>query len=406
MKRSVRKAAFCIAALAALFLLTAGAYAARAGKTRGASAEPAPAAEEAQQAQNAPDAAVPAAEEAASAEKPAEPAEASVPAEGQAQDGQDGQDGGDRPRRGPHGRDGRRMEREPVVPFDEALAAAGKSDPIRLNQPDFITDDQVQLRGLYFKGDADEQTTPVILLHGKDGKKEDWQDLAKSLAEQGAAVLVPDLRGYGESTAAYIEDYSFGGNPPMVRPNRYLASGFGPSDWDAMRYDDGHFWLRFLVYLHNKKMINIRRLVLVGNGYGACVAASWLMEDWKAPSSKKGQFIRGLLMISPEADDVFEKLGSGKTKAGKVAYKIYVGALEKERMDAADSIGLQLAKEKSSTPEEERKVPIEKCQTERQGTALLKASSFNMPEQIFRFVTEEAQSETTPAKWQAIKNFE
>ena len=53
MKRSVRKAAFCIAALAALFLLTVGAYAARAGKTRDASAEPAPAAEEAQQAQNA-----------------------------------------------------------------------------------------------------------------------------------------------------------------------------------------------------------------------------------------------------------------------------------------------------------------------------------------------------------------
>ena len=392
MKRSVWTAAFCAAAFAVLFFVTGAVYAARAGKARGASAEPEPAAEEA-----APDAAPAEGKEAAEAEKPASSAES----EPQADSGE-----GDRPRRGPHGRDGRRMEREPIVPFDDALAAAGKADPIALNQPDFITDDQVQLRGLYYKGDADEQTTPVILLHGKDGKKEEWQDLAKSLAEQGAAVLVPDLRGYGESTAAYIEDYSFGDNPPMVRQNRYFASGFGPSDWDAMRYDDGRFWIRFLVYLHNRKMLNIRKLVLVGNGFGAAVAASWLAEDWKATNSKKGQFARGLLLISPEADDVFEKLGAGKTKAGKVAYKIYVGSLEKERLEAAETIGLQLAKEKSSTPAEERKVPVEKCQTERQGMALLKASSFNMPEQIFRFVTEESQSDASPAKWLAVKNFE
>ena len=75
-------------------------------------------------------------------------------------------------------------------------------------------------------------------------------------------------------------------------------------------------------------------------------------------------------------------------------------------MEAAETIGLQLAKEKSSTPAEERKVPVEKCETERQGMALLKASAFNMPEQILRFATGECQSETAPAKWQAIKNFE
>ena len=399
MKRVAWTAAF------ALIFLSAGiAWAARAGKSR-AAAEQQPAEEPAAAAQqsgaDAP--ASPADGEAAgAAEKPAEPA-SGEPADGSAEE----PSGDDRSRRGgPHGRDGRRMEREQIVPIDEALDAAGKSDPVSLNQPDFITDDQVQLRGLYYKGDADEQTTPVILLHRKDGKKEDWQDLAKSLAENGAAVLVPDLRGYGESTAAYIEDYSFGGNQPMVRPNRYLASGFAPSDWDAMRYDDGHFWIRFLVYLHNRKMINLRKLVMVGDGYGACVAAYWLMEDWQAASSKKGQFTRGLLMISPEADDIFEKLGAGKTKAGKITYKIYVGSLEKERLEAAETIGLQLAKEKSSTPAEERKVPVEKCETERQGMALLKASAFNMPEQILRFATEQCQSETAPAKWQAIKNFE
>ena len=378
------KRIICTAIWAAAFLSAGLIFASRTAKPRNGNA---------QRAETAPPAAENVQEAEASAQSQDAAQESPVPAPEQQRE---------KPRRGGEGRS---MEREPIVPLDDALEAAAQAEPVQLKQPEFITDDQVRLSGLYYKGNADESTIPVILLHKKEGKKEDWQELAQSLAEKGVAVLVPDLRGYGESVTAFIEDYSFGGEQPVIRQNQYNAQNFSPDDWDAMRSVDGHFWIRFLVYLHNKKMINIRKLVLIGDGYGAAVAGSWLLEDWKAPSPKKGQFTRGLLMISPDADPIFEKLGSGKTKAGKLTYKIYVGGLDKERLEAAESIGLQLAKEKSSLEPEMRKVPVENCKTEKQDMPLLKASAFHMPEQILQFVTEECQSDQEQ-KWQAIKNFE
>ena len=377
----------CIAIWALAFLSAGFLFAARAGKPRSENA-PSPETEQ------------PAAEN-------AQESESSVPShEGvQEEAAPKAEPAREKPRRGWGGPEGRSVEREPIVPIDDALAAAGKAEPVRLNQPDFMTDDQVRLSGLYYKGNADESTIPVILLHKKEGKKEDWQELAQFLAEKGLAVLVPDLRGYGESVTAFIEDYSFGGEQPVIRQNQYNAQNFSPDDWDAMRSADGHFWIRFLVYLHNKKMINIRKLVMIGDGYGAAVAGSWLLEDWKAPSPKKGQFTRGLLMISPDADSVFEKLGGSKTTAGKLMYKIFVGGLDQERLKAAESIGLQLAREKSSVDPEMRKVPVENCKTEKQDMPLLKASAFNMPEQILQFVTDQCQS-GQEQKWQAVKNFE
>src|ERR671922_57587 len=41
--------------------------------------------------------------------------------------------------------------------------------------------------------------TPVVLLHGWPGSREDYADVRARLADAGADVLVPDLRGFGES---------------------------------------------------------------------------------------------------------------------------------------------------------------------------------------------------------------
>jgi pimeloyl-ACP methyl ester carboxylesterase len=410
MKHSLGVSGLWFAAFAALILSAGTLFAARSGKSRDQVQKPdIVVVEESDSPAAMPEAAAEGTSEATPDAAPSEAAsggaEATPQPSEQADDNGRPSEPGDRSGQGVPGRDGRVMERRRVVPLDEALNASGKTDPIPLNQPDFMTADQVLLRGTYYKGNADESTIPVILLHKKDGKKEDWNELAQKLAESGLAVLVPDLRGYGESIFAYIEDYSFGGEP-AIRPNMYNAREFGPQDWEAMRHDDGRFWFRFLVYLHNKKMLNLRKLVMVGDGYGACVAGCWLLDDWKATSPKKGQFTRGLLMISPESDEIFEKLGTGKTKAGRMSYKIVVGGLDKERLTAAEAIGLQLAKEKNTVEPQERKVPVENCKTERQSMPLLKASAFDLPEQILGFITEDCQSDETTLKWRQIKNFE
>lgn len=298
----------------------------------------------------------------------------------------------------------RPRDRERTVPLPEAIDGAEPTDPIKLNQRDiFITADQVQLRGVYYKGSADNSTIPVILIHDKKGKKEDMEPLAKKLAEKGMAVLLPDLRGHGESVTAAIEDFSPGGDRPAIRQNEYRAESFNESDLEGMRSYDGLLWFQFLVWLHNEEKINLRRLVIVGNGFGAGIGASWILNDWKA-TPKKGRFTKGLVLISPDPDSAFEEIGSSRAKPNSVRYKIFVGHLEKTKFQNSETIRLEIAKEKDSTPEEERKVPIESFKTEKQGIQLLDVESFQIPDKIIQFI-EEINSSSSAAKWQPIKHF-
>lgn len=312
------------------------------------------------------------------------------------QNDQTGQETGGEARHHGHGRG-----REQFVPFEKAFESAKSDEPIKLNQPDFVTEDQVQLCGLFYKGNADESTTPVILLHGKDGKKEDWEPVAKVLAGQGMAVLVPDLRGYGESTRAMKEDYS-GGGVPFVRPSQYKADSFTESDWDSMNTYDGWLWYDFLTMLHNEKKLNLRKLVFIGNGYGCAVAGNWIFGDWKA-TPKKGRFARGLILVSPEADEIYGKLGASRAKAGSVHYKVFVGKLDEEKFADAEKAGLQLAKEKDSVESDARKVSVEAFSTDKEGMALLKVASYKIPEMIVQFINEECEADSSQQKWQAIK---
>ena len=47
----------------------------------------------------------------------------------------------------------------------------------------------------------------VLLLHGLFAQKEQWTEVACALANQGFAVIVPDLPGYGASTGYQVSDY-------------------------------------------------------------------------------------------------------------------------------------------------------------------------------------------------------
>ena len=51
------------------------------------------------------------------------------------------------------------------------------------------------------------QGPEVLLLHGLFGQKEQWMEVACVLANQGFGVLVPDLPGYGQSTAYPLAIY-------------------------------------------------------------------------------------------------------------------------------------------------------------------------------------------------------
>lgn len=81
-----------------------------------------------------------------------------------------------------------------LPPFDAAGRAAG--DPVRL-----------AFRQYPPRSTLDPSRRPVVLLHGSPGSMSNFDLLAPAIAQQGRAVIVPDLPGFGAS-AIDIPDYS------------------------------------------------------------------------------------------------------------------------------------------------------------------------------------------------------
>ena len=88
------------------------------------------------------------------------------------------------------------------------------------------TKDQVALTGTYFAGTKGENTVPIILIHGWEGVGGEFNPLAQFLQSLGHAVVVPDLRGHGESVqrrtyslvggaTAYTLHVGFSHSPPV-----------------------------------------------------------------------------------------------------------------------------------------------------------------------------------------------
>ena len=71
--------------------------------------------------------------------------------------------------------------------------------PIELMGNDWVTSDGARLSATFYPGRETKDTVPVILLHMSEGDRKEYLELAPYLQEQGHAVLVPDLRGHGES---------------------------------------------------------------------------------------------------------------------------------------------------------------------------------------------------------------
>ncbi|MDO4587863.1 MAG: alpha/beta fold hydrolase [Planctomycetia bacterium] len=293
--------------------------------------------------------------------------------------------------------------RSQVLPLMQAIEKAGATDKILLNQRDFVTQDFVQLVADYRKGKADKETIPVLLLHGKKGKKEDWDSLAIFLAQNGMAVLAPDLRGHGASTKRMVEDYSFGDRPMPRFDNKYLVDRFDMSDYEAMIEYDGRLWFQFLILRHNQGKLNIRKLIIIGADLGATIGAAWAKNDW---SNKKGQFTKALILLSPYSTDCLPFLEKLKKRITSNSIKmiIFVGGLQNEYLESSKVIQEKIGgKEKAETPLEEQKVPLFAIKTEKEGVELTKVESFKLPQTFLDFILVRIESlKKSSVEWDEI----
>jgi pimeloyl-ACP methyl ester carboxylesterase len=155
----------------------------------------------------------------------------------------------------------------------------------------FETKDGVLLKATYYPGTKDKESVPVILLHGFRGSRRDMEKLAAALQrEDGDAVIVPDLRGHGDSTRML-------GTAQRLDPDRMPADHF-----QRMVQFDLEEVKKFLKQENNAGRLNLDKLSIVGVDMGALVATYWAQLDWSWPPlaiGKQGQDVKAMVLVSP-----------------------------------------------------------------------------------------------------------
>jgi len=175
----------------------------------------------------------------------------------------------------------------PAAPARQRLPA-----PIEIGGSDLLTKDGVQLRATFYPSLEGKESVPVILLHGWKGSRRDFVRLAPVLQGAGYAVLVPDLRGHGDSTQRMV-----GGTMTTIKVDL-----MPPAETARMVQFDLEACKAFLKQKHNAGELNIEKLSLIGMDVGATVALDWARLDWSwpiYPGLKQGQDVKALVLISP-----------------------------------------------------------------------------------------------------------
>lgn len=179
--------------------------------------------------------------------------------------------------------------------FTVSVSASAQDDdkkkeipkPEKLTLP---TSDNVNLVCNYFGGTKEKESVPVILLHDLEGRKEVFTPFALYLQRSfGCAVIVPDLRGHGESTKT-------------VDNQTVDVSKFKKNDYATFNEDISTCFRYLRDEVNNKGECNIDMLCVMATGYIGINATAWTLEDYSyrpLGGKKQGQFVKGLVLLSP-----------------------------------------------------------------------------------------------------------
>ncbi|MCA9261634.1 MAG: alpha/beta fold hydrolase [Planctomycetales bacterium] len=178
--------------------------------------------------------------------------------------------------------------------------AAGRQAP----PEDFtvVAKDGVELGATYFPSDEGRDATCIVLLHDYNESRVRYRNLANDLRDPVAAnlpgkgqraVVTIDLRGHGQSKAAY--DAS--GDAYEIDATRFRAF-----DYEDMVIFDLEAVRAFLVRENDAGRLNLNRLCVVGVGMGANVALAWTELDWRTPDlpmRKQSRDVKAVALVSP-----------------------------------------------------------------------------------------------------------
>ena len=196
-----------------------------------------------------------------------------------------------------------------------ALAAAGEAagqatateepKPVRF---ELETGDRVRFAAWHYPvPDGGTPLATVILLHNLGGSHATIDPLARGLQAAGCGVVVPDLRGHGESVDPRLERASGSRAPSELLKLQdfrgIIATGGGRVRDQAQvrgEIEAVRNWIKERSGAESG--LSLDRLYLVGSGLGAALAAHWTNADAAWPpitSGPQGGHVKGVVFVEP-----------------------------------------------------------------------------------------------------------
>lgn len=260
----------------------------------------------------------------------------------------------------------------------------------------------MELHATFYPANDKKEAVTVILLHGYKGSRADFAPLVDLLREKGRAVLVPDLRGHGDSRRAVRRT---GGGLANITLD---AEKFGAADFGRIVQYDMETWKRFLLEKNDAEELNIEKLCVVGAEMGAAVALDWARLDWswpQYPGLKQGQDVKALVLLSPSMSfrglDLRRALAHPQIR-NVLSIMVIVGKDDSGSMADADRIYKMLERSRTylteETPPQMRTLFLGALPTSLQGTKLLGVPELKVPGAVEWFIDLRLANENLP--WQ------
>ncbi len=252
------------------------------------------------------------------------------------------------------------------------------------------TTDNKTLAATFYPSRAGKDAPAVILLHAHGGTRNELDTLARALQLEGSAVIVPDLRGHGDSTLG-IKDLRADDYADMVRRDLESVKGF-------------------LMQKNNEGELNIERLGIVGVEMGSTLALNWAVLDWSWPrlaTGKQGQDVKALALISPEWSFKGMRINEAVVDPAirsDLSLLIVTGRRNARLLSESKRLYNALAKFHDispSLPIENRTLFYQTPATSLQGQALLDEKSLTVEQMILEFV--DLRLVKPPLPWQMRK---
>ncbi len=288
--------------------------------------------------------------------------------------------------------------------------AQGTTKKGKANSEDKIltTKDGARINITYFPSAVGKNAPVAVLLHGKGGNRLAWHvgsgqipGFAPALQANDFAVVTVDLRGHGQNIAG---DGGAGAANKKSDSQKHTAR-----DYQAMVVGDMEAVKRFLYDEHQKEMLNMNKLAIVGAEFSTAVALNFTDLDWSkepyddaanlAQRTPRGQDVRALVLVSPDATVPGLATNAAVTRVRNLQMPVMIGVGKQDPQDknAATKLSESLSPKQAEKPY----VFLEKYDSKLRGLEMLN-KGIGLEKHMYTFLDEYVKK--SPGEWRNRKS--